>query len=64
VESIEVFKPTAGSAGNALGAGDVLAGLGDAWLALRGAAIAMITKGFSLAKDYSLIGAKIIRDHG
>jgi hypothetical protein len=42
----------------------VLAGLRDAWLALRGAAIAMITKGFILAKDYSLIGAKILRDHG
>src|SRR5271170_4404875 len=38
--------------------------LRDAWLGSVARAIAMIMKGFILAKDYSLIGAKILRDHG
>jgi hypothetical protein len=35
----------------------------DAWLGPSSSIIVMITKGFILAKDLSLIGTKIIREH-
>jgi hypothetical protein len=42
----------------------VLTRLRDAWSGSEARAVAVITKGFIVAKDYSLIGAKILRDHG
>src|SRR5579859_6154233 len=53
--------PDAGGAGGAGGAVPCLRGV---WWDPVAQATAMIAKGFVFAKDKSLIGVKILRDHG